>query len=43
MKSYLHGAEIAEIIAYYDDIVVLRLTGEDYNTVCRTADIVVEK
>lgn len=43
MRSYLYGAEIAEVIAYYDDIVVVRLVGNDYNTVCQTREVVVEQ
>ena len=42
MKSYLYGEEIAEIIGYYGDVVVLRLVGDDFNTVCQTSEIVVE-
>lgn len=41
-KAYLYGAEIAEIIAYYDDVVVLRLVGDDFNTVAMMKEIVVE-
>ena len=39
MTGKLNGIEIAEIIGYYDDVVVLRLKGDDFNTVCLTKDI----
>ena len=39
MIGKLNGVEIAEIIAFYDDVVVLRLAGDDFNTVCLTKEI----
>ena len=39
MIGTLNGTEIAEIIAFYDDVVVLRLVGDDFNTVCLTKEI----
>ena len=39
MIGKLYGKEIAEVIAFYDDVVVLRLVGDDFNTVCQTKEI----
>ena len=39
MIGTLNGIEIAEIIGFYDDVVVLRLVGQDFDTVCQTKEI----
>ena len=42
-KAYYLGAEIAEMIGYFGDIVVLRTEGEVFATIALTSDIVLEE